>query len=113
MKRATPMHDGPLRKHVEASRSEFPRAIAQVASEEANEIDGTSRNGECRRRLDKLDPLPSEGKGSQARILSGAPLSCYGTMACASFVVRSPANCELRLALPVTHCRDSPSRQER
>jgi hypothetical protein len=34
-------------------------------------------------------------------------------MACASFLVRSLANCELRLALPVTQCRDAPSRQER
>ena len=50
-------------KHVEASRSEFLRTIAQVASEEAHEIDGTSRNGECRRRLDNLNPLPFEGRG--------------------------------------------------
>jgi hypothetical protein len=51
------------RKHVEASRSEFLRTIAQVASKKAHEIDGTSRNGEGRRRLDNLNPLPSEGRG--------------------------------------------------
>ena len=47
------------------------------------------------------------------RIVPGAPLWRYGTMACASFLVRSLANCELRLALPVTQCRDASSRQER
>ena len=58
------------RKHFIGNRSEFLRTIAQVASEESHEIDGTSHNGERRRRLDKFNPLPSEGRGHKFEILS-------------------------------------------